>query len=288
MANRNWGVFLFIIADAKRLFLAYIFKLVATVKPTTHKMADKVEHNCASKQEIIHKAKSDIDKFGHHVVMVNPTNYSTSFTYSIGLWKTYKHPEIICFGLRNDLSHAIINDVAAIIKLGEQIKSDQNYFDIFEDSKAMFLKVDDENIGDYFGVAQQVLKDEKFDALQIVWTDRNDKFPWEENFEEEFAYVQPLLDRNAAFKFNEPKNLTAFTSRQWLEEGKPILRVVHDTEGDWQFLTGDQMADDIRIVALEQIVTKDKSLNEVFDLDYGEEAEREIVGGKWIRTKYEE
>jgi hypothetical protein len=126
-----------------------------------------------------------------------------------------------------------------------------------------------------------------FDALQLIWTDRNDKFPWEENFEEEFIYKQPLLDRNADFKFREPRNLATFTTKQWLELRKPILRVVHEHDGDWQFLTGDQMLEDMKIVSLEQLVSQDNTLNELFDLDYGEEAERESIGGRWTRNKFE-
>lgn len=45
------------------------------------------------------------------------------------------------------------------------------------------------------------------------------------------------------------------------------MRVVHNTVGDWQFLTGDQMPEDIRLAALEQMVIRDRTLNEAFDLD---------------------
>lgn len=90
---------------------------------------------------------------------------------------------------------------------------------------------------------------------------------------------------NAEFKFREPKNLTTFTTRQWLELRKPILRAIHEHDGDWQFLTGDQIPEDIRIVALEQLVLRDKTLNEVFDLDYGEAANRDSIGGHWTRSK---
>jgi hypothetical protein len=41
------------------------------------------------------------------------------------------------------------------------------------------------------------------------------------------------------------------------------------------------------MVALEQLVFRDKSLNELFDLEYGEEAERACVGGRWHRSKIE-
>ncbi|MFN9998774.1 MAG: DUF4262 domain-containing protein, partial [bacterium] len=73
-----------------------------------------------------------------------------------------------------------------------------------------------------------------------------------------------------------------------LELDKPILQVIHDNDGDWQFLTGDQMPEDAKLVALEQMTIKDKTLNDVFNLDYGERAEREYIGGQWMRTQKED
>lgn len=250
-------------------------------------MTEENEHSCLSKEDLLEQIKLNIAKFGLQVVMVSSTNYLPSFAYSIGLTRTYNHPEIICFGFSTSLGHAIVNDVAEIIKNGEGIESGKIYNNIFRDSRATFLKVDKRNISDYFGGALNYYQDEEFDALQLIWTDRNDKFPWESGFEKEFEYKQPLLDRNADFKYREVKNLAVFTTRQWLEQGKPILHVIHDHEGDWQFLTGDQVLEDARIVALEQMTIKDKTLNDVFYLDYGEAAEREYIGGPWTKSKVE-
>jgi hypothetical protein len=248
-------------------------------------MHNEEQHKCIDINELLKTTELNIQKFGLQVIMVDPTDYSPSFAYSIGLWKKYNHPEIICFGLPKDLGHAIINDVAEMIKNGDRIETEKTYFEIFKKNRAAFLKVDPENMDDYFGVAIRYFSSNDFPALQLIWTDRNDKFPWEQGFEEEFVYKQPLLDRNSDFKFREPKNLATFTTRQWLELERPILRVVHDSDGDWQFLTGDQMPEDSRIVALEQLILRDRTLNSVFDLEYGEAAEREFVGGQWIRDK---
>ncbi|MEJ5055625.1 DUF4262 domain-containing protein [Sphingobacterium sp. MYb382] len=250
-------------------------------------MSEENKCKCINKDDLLEQTKLNIEKFGLQVIMVTSTKYSSSFAYSIGLTKTFNHPEIICFGLPNNLAHEIINDIAKIVENGEIIENGKIYTNIFGNSQATFLKVDERNISNYFGAGINYYESEKFNALQLIWTDRNDKFPWEENFEEEFLYKQPLLDRNANFKFNEPKNLTTFTTRQWLEEQKPILRVIHDNDGDWQFLTGDQLPEDIRIVALEELVKRDETLNEVFDLDYGEEAERGFIDGQWTRNKIE-
>jgi hypothetical protein len=213
-----------------------------------------------------------------------PTTFP-SFAYSIGLWKKFNHPEIISFGFTTKTLQGIINNAADIVKAGEVIETEKYYTNIFEKGRATFVKVDPLNLGDCFGYAIDFYNSSDFPALQLVWTDRNDKFPWEDNFEEEFIYRQPLLDRNTYFRFREPKNLATFTTTQWLELQKPILRVVHDHDGDWQFLTGDQMQEDIKIVALEQLVLRDKTLNDVFNLEYGEAADRDFIGGKWTRSK---
>jgi len=232
-------------------------------------------------RKIIH----DVNKFGHHVVMIEATEYFPSFAYTVGLWKNYNHPEMIAFGLTVKTLHAILNIAGDNIKKGTIYQANKIYDDFFDGGNAQIIDVDQRNIKDYFGYAMWFNNHVEFSALQLVWTDRNDKFPWQESYEEEFEYRQPLLDRNTDFKFREAKNLGIFTTRQWLEERKPILRVVHDEDGDWQFLTGDQMPDDIRLVALEQMTLRDTSLNDIFNLDYGETAERSAIGGIWKRRK---
>jgi hypothetical protein len=92
-------------------------------------------------------------------------------------------------------------------------------------------------IKDYFGYAIWFNQTSNFPALQLVWTDRQNRYPWQDGFEEEFKFIQPLLDRNGTYKFLEEKNLAVFTTRQWLEEKKPILRVIHEEDGDLLILS---------------------------------------------------
>lgn len=246
-------------------------------------MTTDTGHNCRDDQKTI----SDIEQYGLSVIAIEATDYLPSFVYSIGLWDKLKHPEIIAFGLTIKTLHAILNDVADKVKAGETILTQKRYADFFEKGEAEFIGVDKRNLADYFGYAIDFYGSKDFPALQLVWTDRNGKFPWEKDFEEVFEFKQPLLDRNANFKFREPKNLATFTTRQWIELQKPITHVVHDDNGDWQFLTGDQLPEDVKLVALEQLVKRDDTLNEIFDLDYGEEATRQFIGGQWTRKNVE-
>ncbi len=231
------------------------------------------------------KIIEDVKTIGWSVIMIEATEYLPSFAYTIGLWKNYAHPEIIIFGLTVKTLHAVLNTAGEEIKNGTRYTTETPYSDFFKEGNSQLISVEQRNIKDYFGYAIWFNKGLEFPILQLVWTDRNNKFPWQDGYEKELVYRQPLLDRNADFKFREVKNLAIFTTRQWLEQSKPILHVVHDNEGDWQFLTGDQMPEDIKIVALEQMILRDGSLNDVFNLDYGERAERIGLNQKWERSK---
>ena len=78
-------------------------------------------HNCPTEHELINQIKINIEKYGLQVMGISATNYLPSFSYSVGLYESYQHPEIICFGLPTDLAHLIINDVANLIKNGEKL-----------------------------------------------------------------------------------------------------------------------------------------------------------------------
>lgn len=239
-------------------------------------------HSCINSNQ----TKEHIERYGLSVVKIEATNYLPSFVYSVGLMETLNHPEIICFGLSTQLMHQIVNDVAELIKVEGTLSLDKEYGNIFSDSRAKFLEVDKRNIEDYFGAAIKYYNTTEINGFQLVWTDRNNKFPWEDGFEDEFKFRQPLLDRNSGFKFKEETNLGIFTTRQWLEDNEPILRVIHEEDGDWQFLTKEIDSEDGRLVALGQMILRDRTLNELFDLEYGEEAERNFIGDRWRRSKF--
>jgi hypothetical protein len=92
---------------------------------------------------------------------------------------------------------------------------------------------------------------------------------------------------NLDFKFDEEKNVAVFTVKQIFKENKPILYVCHDEEdGAWQFLTGEPVEEkDSMVVALEEIIEHDPTINELFDLPMGYYAMREFIDDIWIRRK---
>ena len=99
-----------------------------------------------------------------------------------------------------------------------------------------------------------------------------------------------LPSQQAAWSFDEPKNVATITTRQILREGQPILLVAHAADdGTWQFLTGGPFStEDALLVALQEIVKHDPTVCELADLPLGWVAQRESIGSPWRRTRDEE
>jgi len=244
-------------------------------------MIKKQQYNEAIESTI----NADIEKYGCHIVLVEADDYLPAFAYSIGLFQTYHHPEVICFGLAPEVLKTLIQEAHQLVKQGKKLIPGHLFPEFLKGYHTQFLRVSPAYYPDYFGSAQRFYYPHNFPALQLVWPDKQNKFPWEASFNADLKFSQPLLDRNTDFKFLEDRDVRAFTTRQVLE-GQPITYVNHNENGDWQFMSDSKPhVKDARIVCLEDIVKLDPSVNDLYFLPFGWFAWRNSKGEKWVAEK---
>jgi hypothetical protein len=89
-----------------------------------------------------------------------------------------------------------------------------------------------------------------------------------------------------AWPFDQPPHHTAMSDRQVVEEGRPVLVVVHYADDHaWAFLSGsDSGIVDGRMIGMGTILRFDPGLTELADLPPGHRAERSYAGAPWQRT----
>lgn len=223
---------------------------------------------------------------GFSVALFHGNGYSPSFAYTIGLYKTFGHPEFSCFGLSHELMHSMFWTAKKLFDEQQEPDLTVGHPHFLEGYDVRLLAVDKARYPDYFGYGHWFYRGWDFPVLQIVWPDKQARFPWDDSFNPDWKFKQPLLDRNSDFRFREERDAAVFTTRQVLE-GLPILRVVHDADGDWQFLcdTSYDVAD-LKIVGLAEVVQRDQTVNELFELNYGWHARRATVGSAWYEEKH--
>ena len=139
------------------------------------------------------KLLADIDKYGWHVLLVAEDEKGPGFAYTVGLYKTYNHPEIAFIGLIPDLAHILINNIGDAVKQGKVYQNGWSYPDILHNFKCHMLKVKKEHYQEYFGYGSWYYKSDDFPVLQCVYPTVKGVYPWEQNFPDNSKDLQPLL-----------------------------------------------------------------------------------------------
>jgi hypothetical protein len=87
-------------------------------------------------------------------------------------------------------------------------------------------------------------------------------------------------------KHMDDVNKTAFTTWKILNHEAEILLIIHDEDGDWQFLTGQDLNEsEAAIVCLKQICDVDCTIESVLDIPEGSVAIRNKKEEEWtIKT----
>lgn len=87
------------------------------------------------------------------------------------------------------------------------------------------------------------------------------------------------------------EHLTAyvFTTKDIVYHKQPILRVICDNDGDWQFLSKDDILDikNAMLISLDEMLQIETNLLSVVSrLKKGEIASRESINSQWVVNKY--
>jgi hypothetical protein len=127
----------------------------------------------------ITRASADVQKHGWHVVKVMADESGPAFAYSIGLYETFKHPEVLLFGFELDLMHLIINNVGFEFRNGKRYGPDQQDDDILDDYDVEFKTVLPRFFDELVGTALDYYGGPVFRVLQCVLPDKAHRFPWD-------------------------------------------------------------------------------------------------------------
>jgi hypothetical protein len=246
-----------------------------------------------------------IEEYGCSVVSVMKTTHGLGWSYTIGIYDTSGHPEIITVGLSNETAHFVLNEAARLLRAGVDLTKGR-HCDLIGKVECEFRPVDPKWVKHLMNWAIWYYDGTEFPVLQAVYPDRENRFPEEEEFDKTFE--QPLMQPGASmgeiegdfwastdpnsslfkWKFPDQPHTGIYLSETVHNGTEPVTYVSHDEDGDWQML-GDSMSDGGGPVlsCFHHPVDNDLSLNELTDLPIGWYAERERPGEPWIRRQIE-
>jgi hypothetical protein len=128
-----------------------------------------------------------------HVMHVTGEAGAPSFAYTVGLWHHYEQPEVIVFGLEVDAADELLHHAADACAEGARFAPGDKRDDLLVGFAVRFLGVAREVAGERLGAASWAYEDAAFDSVQLVWPDKQRRWPWEEGVRKGFSDLQPLL-----------------------------------------------------------------------------------------------
>jgi hypothetical protein len=139
------------------------------------------------------KVIADIAKFGWHCVHIHGEGELVEYTFTVGLFQTYKHPELMIFGIPSKVSHQILTIAADAAKSGEPLELTQPTKALLEGYPCCFAEVPKTEYREYVGFAGWYYEGDGFPLYQIVWPARSGQFPWDRLASTEFRRAQPVI-----------------------------------------------------------------------------------------------
>lgn len=137
---------------------------------------------------------ADVERYGLHVIKVGAEDDSPAFAYTVGLYHTFAHPEVIILGLDLDVMHELLNGVAVELRGGARFTPGAVSDAFLEGYDVTFRAVPERQYRPYLGWANWFNEGLAYPTLQMVYPDREHRWPWEPGVAEDFRRNQPVLE----------------------------------------------------------------------------------------------
>jgi hypothetical protein len=139
------------------------------------------------------RIRASIEAHGWHVIAVPEDEEGPGFAYSIGLHRSFDHPEVIVFGLPIDIMHGIVNTIGEQVRRGSRFGDGDVSGEVLEGLPARFQVVSQPRCGEFLGQAVNYYGGHGFPVLQCYWPDADGRFPGQPGCTDECAESQPSL-----------------------------------------------------------------------------------------------
>jgi len=139
------------------------------------------------------KLLDDVNKFGWHCVNVFGDSEHEPFSYTIGLFHTYGHPELLIYGLPREIARTVLNVAAEAAASGKAMDLNQPTDELLEGYACVFVPVPLVDYPEHVGFARWYYDGDNFPVQQVVWPSKTGLFPWHPEASVEFRAKQPVL-----------------------------------------------------------------------------------------------
>lgn len=136
---------------------------------------------------------SDIEEYGCHIIHVFEDGDGPRFTYSVGIEKSSKQPELIVTGLKQEVAHWIVNEYNDRVRNGDTFQTDKAYSGFLDGHDVIFKPMSKKHYSEYLGWDLWLYGNRDFRTLQMIWPSTSGVWPWDPDAPADYTWHMPLL-----------------------------------------------------------------------------------------------
>jgi hypothetical protein len=139
--------------------------------------------------EVVATLKRRIAREGWAMAGVGTRNTAATFVYTVGLQKTFAHPDLIMFGVAPPQAKGVFDVIAERVKAGEPVH--EGVMVLGAAPVPLMPRSADASRIELL-VPPQLARG-RYNYVQIVWPDGKERFPWEAGFDKRRLRSQSYL-----------------------------------------------------------------------------------------------
>lgn len=243
---------------------------------------------------------ANVDSAGWEVLLVGAGDEGEpAFAYTIGLLHRAGHPELLVSGLRMELMHDVLNQVAAAIMGGAAVPPGRGLEGVLAGVPLLAEEVAPSALGHTVTWSRWFHRRD-VTAVQLVWPDTSARFAWQPGASPRLDPAQPPGWRRPSTRVGSfapdpvwplpiPPETRVLTCRHVVDGGDAVrfaVRESSDRGEDWTFHCGEDHGDFAGVLAVvhaAHVVRANPSVAQVAGLQLEEAAWRDDVWSPWQR-----
>lgn len=162
---------------------------------------------------------NNIEEIGWRVFAVQTDVETPNYAYTIGLFHSFGHPEVLMMGLPITKMHELLNLIGLLIKDGAEMENGAESSDILANHNCYFQSVHKRNYLRFFEEGIDFYGNDDFPVLQCVWPDSRGLYPWQDGVDSVVRRLQMMLSEPKA-SFRLHKELELFRQLTFSAEPK--------------------------------------------------------------------
>ena len=231
-------------------FAAFVLIIVLVTSVVVWRVASQSQPGSSQREAIdpLERARSDVERVGWHIVAVPDEGDASGYLFTIGLWRTWQHPEILIFAPQSD-PRGMVGRLEAVVKQieeGADFSKEQDVPGAFGKHPGAVRKVLPVWRPSVLGLAAAFYESFDVPVLQLFWPDGKGGLPWQGVFDANLFHFQPVLFQDNLILANLGR---LEIERRLAEEGGDILDaalgelllpVDDQLLETWRWLVGDE------------------------------------------------